>query len=471
MRKNLKKAASLMLASTMALSLAACGGSSSGTSTTAADTTAATTTAEAKTETQSEAESKTDAAAQQTDKEPVTLKMTWWGSQTRHDQTQQVIDLYTELNPHVTFEVMPSGWDGYFDKLSTQTASGSMPDIVQMDYLYITTYAQNNSLADLQPFIDDGTLDVSTVDENLLNTGRINGKLAGMVLSSSLLAVGYNPDVLAEAGVAEPTSDWKWADYVAMNKEVYDKTGKFGSSMDPVLDTNLFNYWVRQHGASLFAEDKKSLGYEDDKIAADFIQMWKDMMDANYVPNPDEFDQISTLGIEAGPVVTGEAAMTFEWNNYASKVSASNDKIKVATPPLSDDSEDKGLWLKPGMFFSVAETSTVKKEAAEFINWFMNSEEANDIMMAERGTPTSSAMREYLVGTGKMAAQQQDMFKYVDDAIALCGETPAPDPVGMSEVNAAFKNAAAKAFYGQISAEEAAAEFRQEANAILARNN
>ena len=91
--------------------------------------------------------------------------------------------------------------------------------------------------------------------------------------------------------------------------------------------------------------------------------------------------------------------------------------------------------------------------------------------MAERGTPVSSKIREYLVGTGTMSAQQQDMFDYVDAAAELSGSTPATDPVGMSEVNEAFKNAAYSVFYGQATSAEAAAAFRAEADAILARNN
>ena len=132
-------------------------------------------------------------------------------------------------HPNVTFEAMPSGWDGYFDKLATQAASGSMPDIVQMDYLYITTYAKNNSLADLQQFVDDGTIDTSKIDQNLLNTGNINGKLNGMVLSSSYLSVGYNPEVLADAGVTEPDSNWDWDDFVQTAGNGQGKeSGKYG---------------------------------------------------------------------------------------------------------------------------------------------------------------------------------------------------------------------------------------------------
>lgn len=452
-----KKILAALMAGTMLLSMTACGGSGE--------------TAE-KTDAAADAAEKTEAESQAAESgDEVVIKMTWWGGQTRHDMTQQVCDLYTETHPNVKFELSPSGWDGYFDKLSTQTASGSMPDIVQMDYLYLATYAKNGSVADLQEFIDNGTIDVSGINENLLNTGKIDGKMSALVLATSMLNVGYNPDVLAEAGVEVPTSNWTWSDFVTATKTVYENTGKYGVSMNSVADTNIFNYWVRQHGATLFSEDNKSLGYEDDQIMVDYINMWSDLMDADAMPNPDEFAQIETLGQEAGPVVTGDAGMIFEWSNYASKLSAMNDQLKMVTPPLSDDSDSMGLWMKPSMFFCIAETSSVKQEAAEFINWFINSEEANDIMMAERGTPVSTAVREHMIAGGNLGTQQIEMFEGVDAAAALCGETPAPDPIGMAEVNEAFANAANSVYYGQISAEEAAATFREEANAILSRNN
>lgn len=56
--------------------LAACGGSSSGSSVAGA------------------------AAAAGGD---VTIRITWWGGQSRHEYTQQLLDKYTELNPSVHF--------------------------------------------------------------------------------------------------------------------------------------------------------------------------------------------------------------------------------------------------------------------------------------------------------------------------------------------------------------------------------
>ena len=160
-----------------------------------------------------------------------------------------------------------------------------------------------------------------------MKSGEIGGKTVGLVYSSSLLAMGYNPLVLEEAGVAVPSMDWTWSDFIDLCKTVKDKTGKLGSATGPVDDTNLFNYWVRQHGASLFSDDQKSLGYDDDQVCIDYLNMWSELMAAGAIPNPDEYAAIQTLGQEAGPVVTGEGATMIEWNNYANKVASVNDKL------------------------------------------------------------------------------------------------------------------------------------------------
>lgn len=459
MRKKVKRMLALGIAGVMMGALAACGSSADNKDDQASSVPADSTSVE----------KSADGAADA----PVTLKFSWWGNQNRHDYTQRILDKYTELHPNVTFEAMPSGWDGYFDKLSTQAASGSMPDIVQMDYLYITTYAKNNSLADMQPYIDNGTIDVSGISEDVLNTGRIDDKLAGVVGSTGTLAVGYNPKVFEEAGLEEPnqSGDWTWDDFVATAKKVKETTGKLGvTSTGVVDDTNLFNYWVRQHEEQLFSDDKRSLGYKDDQILIDYLNLWKDLMDTGAAANPDEYAQIQTLGQEAGPVVTGDAAMINENNNYASKLSSRNDNLNITTPPVNSINP-KAMWNKPGYFLCISETSKVKDEAAAFISWFLNSEEANDIMMAERGVPSPANVREFLINSGKMDQKQNEMFEYADTVLDFSSEAPAPDPIGIAEVGESFKNSAYKAFYGQISTEEAAANFRKEADEILARNN
>lgn len=465
MKKRWKQLASAALAASMAVSLAACGSSTGGAGT--GTTESGTATGETTTTTASAAQTEVGSS-----EEPITLSIAWWGGPERNEYTQKLLDLYTSKNPNITFQTSPSGWDGYFDKIATQAAAGAMPDIVQMDYLYITTYANNGSIADLKPYIDNGTIDVTNIDPVLYSSGDINGRLAGMVLSSSILSFTYNPDVLTSAGVSEPTADWTWSDFITACNQIAEKTDAYGMETNLSDNINMLNYFVRQKGANLFSEDNKSLGYDDDAVFVEFVNIIADLVEAEAMPNPDQYAAITALGKENFPVVTGGSGFRNDWSNYATIVEKNNDTLKLITPPMGED-QAKALWVKPGMFFSISETSSdaKKQAAAEFIDWFINSEEANDIIMAERGTPVSSEIRAFLTDSGKLTPKQVEMFEFVDEAVLVCADAPAPDPAGISEISQTYQTMIYNVLYGNMTAEEAAAAFRTTVNEILERNN
>lgn len=401
--------------------------------------------------------------------EKTRISIAWWGFQSRHENMEQVLKAYEQEHKDIEFEMVPMKWEGYFDWLSVQAASGSMPDIVQMDYMYLSTYAKNGSLADLQEFIDHGVLDTAYIDAQYVDAGRAGNKLAGLPLGIATLAVGYNPEIFRASGVEEPDSEWTWNDYIQLNRKITEATGKKSAVVATGVtgDINLLHYWVRQHGECLFNEKGNGLGFADDKIIVDYFDMWKSMMDEGISPNPDEMAEILTRGQESDPVVTGNAGTVFEWGNYAVKMSAINDSLKIVTPPLLEGSANKGLWMKPSMFFSVAENSQVKEACAEFINWFLNSEEANNIIKADRGMPISTKIREKLRESGKLTLQQENMFDYFEEAEQLSGKLPPPDPIGISAVNEAFQEIGNAVFYEQMTAEEGAKEFRKRVEKIL----
>lgn len=78
-----KKFIAAAMAGTMALSLAACGGSSASTG----ESTAASTS----TDTAASSAAETSAASG-------SMSVAWWGNQTRNERTQQVLDAYGEAN-------------------------------------------------------------------------------------------------------------------------------------------------------------------------------------------------------------------------------------------------------------------------------------------------------------------------------------------------------------------------------------
>jgi multiple sugar transport system substrate-binding protein len=389
--------------------------------------------------------------------EQVTLRIAWWGSDVRHEYTKQMLDKYTELNPNVHFVAIPSEFNGYYDRLASSAATGDLPDIIQMSRPHISTYAQKNQIANLDPYIESGVIDLSDVNKDIIDIGRVDDKVVAVALSITALAFFYNPDVLAEAGLEPPSPEWTWDDFEKMCQTVKQKTGKWGFSSD-LRDLDLFGYQLRQHGESLYTPDLKSVGYKSDDRFLDFLALYKRMIDTGATPAPDEFEAIRALDKESVPILTGDAAFCEEWGNFAVISERANSKIEIINPPNQPNGED-ALWLKEGMFFSISEKSNYKEEAAQFINWFINSKEANDIALAERGVPVSATIREYLSPT--LSPSQQDMFQYIDYITEHSAPEPVSNPLAGAVVGTALEELMMKAIFNEITPEVAATEFRK----------
>ena len=110
--------------------------------------------------------------------EEITLRMTWWGEQSRHNYTNEVIELYEERNPHVTIETEYSSHDDYWRKLAPQASANELPDIIQMDLAYISQYANNDQLTDLTPYLDE-QIDIGNFDDNIISSGKVNDGIYG----------------------------------------------------------------------------------------------------------------------------------------------------------------------------------------------------------------------------------------------------------------------------------------------------
>ena len=404
--------------------------------------------------------------------EKETIKFTYWGSGDEKKAIEESVDKFMEANPNIEVDLMHIPSEDFLTKLNAMIAAGEAPD-VSYSASWKCQMGEDGLIYNFYDLLDDMGLS----KDDYLSTCWWNWsptESAGPVQANVTTNLMYNVDCFEEAGVDLPPTKvedaWSWDEFVETAKTIKKKTGKYGICSGVADDTNIFNYWVRSHGEQLFSDDNKSLGYDDDQILVDYLDMWKDLMDCDAEPDPDEYTQIQSLGQEAGPVVTGDAAMLNENNNYASKMSSANPNLKVTIPPVSDINK-KAIWNKPSYMLCISEKSKVKKEAAEFINWFINSEESNDIMMAERGVPSPQNIRDHLLDSGKLNEKQQEMFEYADQVVEYTGDTPDPDPMGISEVSKSLQDCAYSAFYGNITTKEAAEKFRKEANEILERNN
>ena len=106
-------------------------------------------------------------------------------------------------------------------------------------------------------------------------------------------------------------------------------------------------------------------------------------------------------------------------------------------------------------------------EAVKFINFLLNSEEANKIILTERGIQTNTKMGELIMSD--LTETDQKAIRYLNDVIIPNSSAPnTPQPEGASEVADLANNLVEEVCYGQTTAEEAGQRLFEEGNEIMA---
>lgn len=430
-----------------ATSLAACGSKTEPTETSSADTAttqAASTAAPA------------DTSAASGDK--ISLSLCWWGNQTRNDVTKKAVDLYMSKNPNVDIKVEFTDWSGYWDKLSAMAAGGNLPDIIQMDYSYLNQYQKSGQLADLSEFMSSGLIDTSKIPESIIKSGNVDGKTYAISLGSNAPMMVYDKAIVEKAGVTIP-------DQLTMD-ELYDisKTIDEKTGVKTLYDggINMMQIMARANGSHLF--DELSAGKEDslkiyfntiEKFAKSDSSISADLLAEK---NPDV--------VETKPIIDGTTWNDLSLSNqFISITNAAGRDLAITMFPTITDAKEQPLYLKPSMFFSVAETSKNKEEAAKFLDWFTNSTECNEILLAERGIPINTEVADAIKTQADPSAQA--VFDYVAKVTEIATPIDAPDPSGKGEVEALGKTVSEAVRYGDATGEDAVGQFVPEAKNIL----
>jgi multiple sugar transport system substrate-binding protein len=133
------------------------------------------------------------------------MRLTWWGNTVRDEQTAKAAELFKSKNPGVTIDLETTGWGGYWDKVNTQAASGSVADLMQQDYLYIGQWASRSQLLDLTPYIQNRTIDVSNIPGSVVDSGKIDGKLYGLPLGTTIYCMAVDPRFWRKRGFRKST--------------------------------------------------------------------------------------------------------------------------------------------------------------------------------------------------------------------------------------------------------------------------
>ena len=456
-----KRTLSLSMAAVMALSLVGCGSNSA---TEASAQTAETTAAGAASETE-----KTAPPSDTQGQKDIKLTVGWWGNQVRNDRTQEVLEMYSAANPGVTFDSQPAQFADYWTKLATAAAGNALPDVLQMNYSsYVEQYVDNNLLEDLGPYVEQGILDISSIDQSILDSGSVDGKLYAICCGLNVPALIYNKSLTDELGI-EIKSNMTIDEFMDVCRQINEKSGvktdlAFGNA------ESMMTYVLRGEGISDMFSDS-GFSVEEDAFVP-FFKIYETGYKEGWMLNAGIYAELTENSIEQCPLVYFSTPETQSWcacywsNQLTAMQSAAPEGmvLEYSTWPASDPA--KADFLHPSMFFSVASGSAQKEEAVKVLDYLINDISCNQVLLAERGIPAATKVADAL--SADLPEESQREIAFINDVVTPNSSTVSPcPPPGANEVFSKADDLVEQILYGVKTAEEASAELFAEGSKIL----
>lgn len=391
----------------------------------------------------------------------VQLSVFWWGAERRAELTEQALNLYTERHPNVTFRVTWQGNTGYYDRLSTEAASGNAPDMFQIDDNYLTEYAERGITLDLSEYVNDNRLNLNELPTSLAQYGQVGGKTMGVAAAANTPGMVYNKSLLQRLDLPEPQIGMTYDEFIDWAATVTERTkGEVAGTMDPSADYKALWMWLRSEGKELY--QGRQLGFTAEDLTR-WFDLWKNARISKATPAPAIVAQANSGDVTRQLVVTGQAATSFMWSNQLPELQKqTDDELDVVSYPGRPEAQ----WARASMYWSAFRGTRDPAVVVDVIDFLTNDIEAGRILGTERGLSANLGVRR-VVQASLTDEGMKRSTAFEAGMTDRFGAAPVPPPKGHARVRALLLAAAEDAQLGRSPTRQAATRFISEANAAL----
>jgi multiple sugar transport system substrate-binding protein len=140
----------------------------------------------------------------------VTVHYSLWDS-SQQPAYQACADAFHKANPNITVAIQQLGWDDYWSNIQTGMTGGTAPDVFTDHLAKYPEFAAKGQLVDIQSLVARDKVDTGQYLTGLADLWVKDGKRYGLPKDWDTVAIVYNKDMVAKAGVDEASlKDLTW---------------------------------------------------------------------------------------------------------------------------------------------------------------------------------------------------------------------------------------------------------------------
>lgn len=381
------------------------------------------------------------------------LRFSWWGGDERHEATLNTMKLYEASHPGITLVGEYSGFDGYLEKLVTQLAGGTAPDIIQIDYAYLETLwsVQDNFVN----FRDQSVVDISGISQGLLEgVTSPSGVLIGLPTGLNFSVIYVNKALADAAGIE--LGHWTWDDLFENAKKLRAHNPDAYLAMGGTNPNRSFfePYLLNLSGEKLVNEDY-TLGFTEEQAAETFRFLQRCY--AEGVLYPLENEAVGTYGnYQAFDWLNGNVLCLPDYSSGEAAAKGSMDGV-AAMPMWGDcDAANTGIMMRPTNMLAVNAKSANVEEALRFVDYFFNDSEAIDTLKLVRSIPATELAIARMNEQGLIDSDTMDAATWAAEHKGGAGQNIISTNEQLEQIESDFISAV---YYGDYTPEAAAKAF------------
>ena len=327
--------------------------------------------------------------------DPVTLTMSWWGGESRHNAYQEALKAFSAEHTTITVNPTFAAWSGWEDTMSTKFAGGVAEDVCQINWNWLYNYSGNGqTFLDLNSVTD--YLDMSQWDDAKLGACNVANAQQCVPISMTGRIFYWNMTTFNKAGITEVPSTED--DLFAAGKAFQEKLGDdyyplhLGAYDRMIL---MVFYLESKYGKDWADPVTSTLNYTEDEIAEgiDFI---KSLVDGHVMMNLKTYYSANsdTATHQSNEWITGKIAGIFEWDSAASKYQDALDEENKPGFTVGEEikfGDYNGGFSKVSMGMAITKTCKNPAEAANRDRGTWWNGDGAAIMGSECGVPASKA--------------------------------------------------------------------------------
>ena len=398
----------------------------------------------------------------------IQLRMSWWGGNEVHRAYLASIRRFEAKYPHIKVKGEYTGWVGHLERLTTQIAGGTAPDVMQVNWNWLVLFSRDGrGFYDLNELRDDIAL--AQFDADAREIGTVRGRLNALPVTMTARVFYFNATTFAKAGIPVPSS---WEELFAAGPIFRDRlcADYYPLALNFLDLLALCRSWVVQRtGAPLVDETRRALNATENdttEMAALYARLVKEHVIA---PAPERASYGNVAEQELRPWITGRYAGLYYWTSAIGKLTETlepGQKIVLAPYLMRPGARDAGLFYRPGMMIAINSKTAHPREAALLLDFLFNDPFAVEAFGLQRGLPVSKAALATLQARGLQRTLGWDGNEQVARLPHHAGES------GYFEhprVRDGFIDILEAQGFGEIGAAEAGRRMHADVNRILER--